>query len=102
VIGQNERSAMLAALACVSHVVVFEEDTPTKLIEEIRPDVLVKGGATSPSDIAGREFVESYGGAVRVTNMVDGFSTTKILASLAQRHENEDGPVILPFQRRVA
>jgi D-beta-D-heptose 7-phosphate kinase/D-beta-D-heptose 1-phosphate adenosyltransferase len=102
VIGQNERSAMLAALACVTHVVIFEEDTPAKLIEEIRPDVLVKGGATSPHEIAGREFVESYGGVVRVTSLVDGFSTTNILASLAERNEREDGPVILPFQRRVA
>ncbi len=101
VIGENERAAMLAALGCVDHVVIFTEDTPCRLLEEIRPDVLVKGGATDPADITGRDIVMRYGGEVRSTSVVDGFSTSRILDSLARRRQ-DDGPVILPFQRRVA
>jgi len=83
-ITEADRAAMLAALACVQHVVIFDEDTPHALLHAIRPDVLVKGGTYSPSEIVGHEIVESYGGAVCVTSVVDGISTTKILASLAR------------------
>ena len=48
VIGETDRAAMLAALACVRYVVVFDEDTPHRLLEAIRPDVLVKGGTYTP------------------------------------------------------
>jgi D-beta-D-heptose 7-phosphate kinase/D-beta-D-heptose 1-phosphate adenosyltransferase len=75
---------MLAALACVHAVVVFDEDTPHKLIEAIRPDVLVKGGTYKPSEVVGHELVEAYGGKVMVTGVVDGISTTSILASLGR------------------
>ncbi len=101
VIGENERAAMLAALACVDHVVMFDEDSPCSLLEAIRPNVLVKGGATHPADITGRDIVERYGGQVRTTSAVDGFSTSRILNSLAHR-QPDDEAVILPFQRRVA
>lgn len=84
VIAEADRAAMLAALACVDAVVVFDEDTPHRLIETIRPDVLVKGGTYSPSEVVGHEIVEAYGGRVLVTGVVDGISTTSILASLGR------------------
>jgi D-beta-D-heptose 7-phosphate kinase/D-beta-D-heptose 1-phosphate adenosyltransferase len=87
IIGQNERAAMLAALECVDHVVIFEEDTPARLLSDIRPDLLVKGGATAADEVACRELVECYGGQVRLTSKVDGLSTTGILASMAERGE---------------
>ena len=62
VIAESDRAAMLAALACVGYVVVFDEDTPHRLLEAIRPDVLVKGGTYTPSEVVGHEIVEAYGG----------------------------------------
>ena len=84
VIGEADRAAMLAALACVGYVVVFDEDTPHALIEAVRPDVLVKGGTYTPQQVVGHEIVESYGGTVCVTGLIDGISTTNILSSLAR------------------
>ena len=81
VIGESDRAAMLAALACVRQVVVFEDDTPHALLKAIRPDVLVKGGTYVRDEVVGADFVESYGGRVCVTGMIDGMSTTNILAS---------------------
>jgi len=81
---EGERAEILAALRSVDAVVIFDEDTPLELIEAIRPDVLVKGGTYSPDDIVGAEFVRSYGGRVHVTTIVEGLSTTNVLASAAQ------------------
>jgi D-beta-D-heptose 7-phosphate kinase/D-beta-D-heptose 1-phosphate adenosyltransferase len=78
----EQRAAVLAALACVDHVVVFEEDTPHALLREVRPDVLVKGGTYAVESVVGREVVESYGGRVCVTDKVEGLSTTRLLAAL--------------------
>ena len=87
VIGESDRAAMLAALACVRYVVVFDDETPRRLLESIRPDVLVKGGTYTIEQVVGHEIVEAYGGAVCVTGMVDGISTSNILASLAHAAE---------------
>lgn len=83
-IAETDRAAMLAALACVQNVVIFDEDTPHELLHAIRPDVLVKGGTYTPEQVVGHEIVESYGGTVCVTGLVDGVSTTNILASVAR------------------
>jgi D-beta-D-heptose 7-phosphate kinase/D-beta-D-heptose 1-phosphate adenosyltransferase len=85
VIGENERAAMLAALACVDHVVVFSEDTPHELLRAIRPHLLVKGGSYAVHEVVGREVVESYGGRVRVMGLVPGVSTTEIVQTLQRR-----------------
>lgn len=84
VIGEQDRAALLGALACVRQVVLFDEDTPHALIEAIRPDVLVKGGTYTREEVVGHEIVESYGGTVCVTNLVGGVSTTNILAGMAR------------------
>ncbi len=85
VIGEHDRAAILAALECVDGVVVFDDDTPLQAIEMLRPDVLVKGGTYSTDEVVGRELVEAYGGQVRVTGIVDGISTTRIVHSLEER-----------------
>ena len=54
-----ERAEILAALACVDLALIFDEDTPERLIRDVKPDVLVKGGDWTPDRIVGREFVES-------------------------------------------
>ena len=79
---ERDRALVLSALDCVDRVVVFNEDTPEKLIHRIRPDVLVKGGDWKKKDIAGAPFVESYGGKVRILPFVKGFSTTGLLAKI--------------------
>ncbi|MHB1036692.1 MAG: D-glycero-beta-D-manno-heptose 1-phosphate adenylyltransferase [Pirellulales bacterium] len=99
VIGQADRAAMLAALACVDYVVVFDEDTPHEILRAIRPDILVKGGTYAPAEVVGHELVEAYGGRVRVTRTVEGISTSGILASLAGKHTALAGPDSPPLRR---
>lgn len=77
---ENDRAEILAALGCIDFSVIFTEDTPQNLIEQVRPDVLVKGGDWAVDQIVGAPFVQSYGGEVRSLHFVDGKSTTKIIA----------------------
>ena len=79
---EEHRTAMLAALEAVDYVVVFEEETPHKVLETIQPDLLVKGGTYSHDEIVGWELVESYGGRVKALGEVPGISTTDILLRL--------------------
>ena len=74
-----DRARVLAALACVDAVVLFDQDTPTELIEQIRPDILVKGGDYTPEQVAGRE----YAGEVRIIDFEDGYSTTGVVEKIA-------------------
>ncbi len=90
VISQSDRAALLAALACVDGVVVFDDDTPHRMLELLRPDVLVKGGTYATHEVVGREVVEAYGGEIRVTGVVDGISTTKIVASLGRKDVSQE------------
>ena len=83
VIGQRDRAAMLAALDCVDHVLLFEDDTPLEAIRRLRPDVLVKGGTYAAGEVVGRELVESWGGRVHRAAIVEGVSTTALLESLS-------------------
>lgn len=76
---QADRAAILLALEAVDYVVVFSEDTPDKLIEAVRPDVLVKGADYKLDEIAGAEFVRSYGGNVKRMRLTPGRSTSSIL-----------------------
>lgn len=76
------RISVLEALECVDAVVPFDEDTPEQLIRAIRPDVLVKGGDYTEDDIAGAEFVRSYGGEVKIFPHRFKLSTTQTLKKL--------------------
>lgn len=76
------RMIVLGALEAVDWVVPFEEDTPQRLIAEVLPDLLVKGGDYKPEDIAGSKEVWANGGDVRVLNFEDGISTTNIIKSI--------------------
>lgn len=72
----EDRARVLGALGCVDAVVAFGEDTPIRLIEEIRPDVLIKGADYTREQVVGHEIVESYGGRVELIDLVEGKSTT--------------------------
>lgn len=78
----EQRMIVLGALESVDWVVPFEEDTPQRLISEVLPDVLVKGGDYSPEEIAGSEEVWAAGGEVKVLNFEDGISTTNIIKNI--------------------
>jgi D-beta-D-heptose 7-phosphate kinase/D-beta-D-heptose 1-phosphate adenosyltransferase len=78
------RATVLAALQSVDLVVIFEEDTPARLIETLRPGLLVKGGDYKVSEIVGAEFVQANGGRVEIVDIVPGFSTTGTIARLGR------------------
>jgi D-beta-D-heptose 7-phosphate kinase/D-beta-D-heptose 1-phosphate adenosyltransferase len=79
---EANRAAVLAALACVDRVVLFDEDTPLELITALKPDVLVKGGDYRPEEIVGREVVLARGGRVEVIPFIPGYSTSSLLARI--------------------
>jgi D-glycero-beta-D-manno-heptose 1-phosphate adenylyltransferase len=82
---QDERAEVLAALACVDAVTVFDEDTPHEIVNALLPDVLVKGADWGPNNIVGREIVEAHGGRVVRVPVVEGFSTTELIARVRRR-----------------
>ncbi len=84
---QNEEARMhiMASLACVDAVCVFEEDTPLELIKAVHPDVLVKGGDYRIEDIVGHEQVLAAGGRVLTIPIVQGYSTTNIEKKISGR-----------------
>lgn len=75
---QQSRLWLMASLAYVDAVVIFEEDTPERLIRSVAPDVLVKGGDYQIEQIVGADFVMAKGGEVRVLPFVPGYSTTAL------------------------
>ena len=79
----ESRALVLAGLGSVDLVVSFNEETPIGLIEAARPDVLIKGADYTVEGVVGNEFVQSYGGQVRLAGLVDGFSTTATIRKLA-------------------
>ncbi len=76
---QAERAALLAALACVDAVTVFDEDTPLAIIEAVRPHVLVKGADYAPDQVVGREVVEAHGGRVALVPLLPQKSTLALV-----------------------
>jgi D-beta-D-heptose 7-phosphate kinase/D-beta-D-heptose 1-phosphate adenosyltransferase len=74
-----DRANVLSALESVDYVCIFNEPTPKRLIEELEPDVLVKGGDWKIKDIVGASFVTARGGSVKTIPFVKGRSTTSLL-----------------------
>ena len=80
--GEAARAAVLASLATVDLVAVFEEDTPTELIRLIRPDVLVKGADYTVDQVVGGDLVQEWGGEVKLAELLPGNSTTATVARI--------------------
>lgn len=76
---ETSRARVLASFAFVDYVVVFEDDTPLKLIESIVPDILVKGGDYNRENVVGADFVEQHGGRLELLSLVPGESTTRLV-----------------------
>jgi D-beta-D-heptose 7-phosphate kinase/D-beta-D-heptose 1-phosphate adenosyltransferase len=83
---QAERAELMAALAPVDVVTVFYEDDPYKIINEIKPNVLVKGGDWAPDKIIGADVVRAAGGVVRNIRYMKGKSTTNIIKKVLESY----------------
>ncbi|TYB30958.1 MAG: D-glycero-beta-D-manno-heptose 1-phosphate adenylyltransferase [Candidatus Mcinerneyibacterium aminivorans] len=86
IINERERAEILLSLSCVDFVVIFEEETPYRLIKKVKPDILVKGGDWEIEDIVGSKFVQSYGGVVKSISYIEGKSTTGIIERIEERY----------------
>ena len=78
----EQRAKVLSSLKCVDRIVSFADETPIKLIKEIKPDVLVKGGDYKVKDVVGHKEIKSWGGEVKIIPLVPGLSTTNIIKKL--------------------
>lgn len=81
-VGEKARAEVLSSLACVDHIVLFSDKTPVRLIQALRPDVLVKGADWKGKPIAGAELVRASGGVVKLVPLVKGFSTTALIKKI--------------------
>jgi len=85
ILPESERAQLLASLAAVDAVTIFDEDTPSALLEALLPDILVKGADWSHW-IAGREIVEAAGGSVQALPLEPDFSTTDIVMRILEAY----------------
>jgi D-beta-D-heptose 7-phosphate kinase/D-beta-D-heptose 1-phosphate adenosyltransferase len=89
---EHERAELLAALACVDAVVIFDEPTPAEIIRVVQPDVLVKGADWAANQIVGRETVEARGGRVVRIPVEEGWSTSRIIQRVQERRAATSAP----------
>ena len=79
---QEDRAEVLSALNCIDFVMFFDENSPAKLLEEIKPDVYTKGADYNLENLPEVKSIQSYGGKIAFIDLVEGVSTTKILEKL--------------------
>ncbi|MCL5034746.1 MAG: D-glycero-beta-D-manno-heptose 1-phosphate adenylyltransferase [Bacteroidetes bacterium] len=84
IIGETDRSFVVANLKSVDYVCIFNEDTPYETIKLLQPDVLVKGADWKAEDVVGRDIVEARGGKVVTMKYLDGKSTTNIIKRIVE------------------
>lgn len=82
VVAQRQRARILASLACVDYVTIFNESTPLKVIQTLRPDILVKGADWKARQVVGAREVACYGGKVEFIKYLDHFSTTNLIKKI--------------------
>ena len=85
ILDQKARARVLAALACVDYVTIFDEETPQELIERLQPDILIKGADWKGKIVVGADLVQSYGGRVEFMPYIAGVSTTGIVAAILRK-----------------
>jgi D-beta-D-heptose 7-phosphate kinase/D-beta-D-heptose 1-phosphate adenosyltransferase len=84
---EHERAEVLAALACVDAVSIFDDETPADIIRRVQPDILVKGADWPADQIVGRDTVEARGGRVILEPVEQGYSTTAIIDKVRSVHK---------------
>ena len=86
IVNEFDRARVLAGLQSVDFVVIFYEETPLKLIQTLKPDVLIKGSDWKNKGIVGSDFVKSYGGKVLTVKLAKGRSTTNLIKQIAKTY----------------
>ncbi len=82
---QDTRAEILASLVYVDYVILFDEDTPYMLIQQVQPNLLVKGGDYKVEDIVGYDVVTASGGSVQIIPFLEGFSSTSLVNKLGEK-----------------
>ncbi len=83
---EEDRAALLAGLECVDFVTLFSEETPMNIIRGLKPDFLAKGADYSLNEVVGKDFVESYGGEVKLIPLKEGLSTSLLVNKIVSEH----------------
>jgi D-beta-D-heptose 7-phosphate kinase/D-beta-D-heptose 1-phosphate adenosyltransferase len=84
IVNEGDRLKTIAALESVDYVVLFEEDTPIRVIKTIKPDILIKGADWNRNDIVGGNYISSLGGRVVTIKLVKNRSTTNLIRKIAK------------------
>lgn len=84
IMAEDDRATVIRALSCVDLVILFDDDTPLRLIEAVQPDVLVKGADYAVTDIVGREAVEARGGLVTTIALREGLSSSELVRRIRE------------------
>jgi D-beta-D-heptose 7-phosphate kinase / D-beta-D-heptose 1-phosphate adenosyltransferase len=87
IINEHDRLSVLEELESIDYLVRFNEDTPMKLIEAVKPDVLVKGADYAKEDVVGWDIVESCGGKVALAPLIDGRSTSAVIQRILEAYK---------------
>lgn len=88
ILSEKERAFIVSNLKSVDYVTFFYEDTPKEIIEELIPDILVKGADWSIENIVGRDTVEAHGGEVKTIEFVNDQSTSKIITKIIENYKS--------------
>ena len=88
IIPQKERAIVLSSISAVDFIVIFEEDTPEKIIKSIKPDIIVKGEDWEEERIVGADFVKERGGKIIRIKLEKGNSTTQIIETILERYKS--------------
>ena len=89
---EQERAEVLLALSCVDAVTIFDDETPWTIINQVQPDILVKGADWGADNIVGRDVVEARGGRVVRVELTPGFSTTDLITRVRNLGAHRDRP----------
>ena len=87
IINEHDRMSVLEELESIDYLISFDDDTPLRLIEQMRPDVLVKGADYRKDQVVGWDLVESYGGQIALAPLIDGRSTSAVIRRILEAYK---------------
>jgi rfaE bifunctional protein nucleotidyltransferase chain/domain len=86
IVDQKYRIRLLEGVQSIDYIMLFEEDTPLDLIKKVRPDILVKGADWKDKGVVGEDFVKTYGGKVKLIDLLPGISTSIMIDNILRSH----------------
>ncbi|MFH1223770.1 MAG: D-glycero-beta-D-manno-heptose 1-phosphate adenylyltransferase [Pseudomonadota bacterium] len=87
IVSESFRLRLLEGLSSIDHICIFNEDTPLELIKKVKPDILVKGEDWKDKGVVGEDLVRSYGGKVKLIELLPGISTSSIIEKILKTHK---------------